>query len=79
MISLDGTIVANIAPTIVNKFHSVPLLPWLSVGYVVDFSSKLAMSRSHVIVLWLVVSSLYSLSERYTKDMTRNGSTSSLL
>ena len=30
--SLDGTIVADLVPSIVNDFESVPLLPWLSVG-----------------------------------------------
>jgi hypothetical protein len=30
--SLDGTIVADLVPSIVNEFDSVPLLPWLSVG-----------------------------------------------
>lgn len=30
--SLDGTIVADLVPSIVNDFHSVALLPWLSVG-----------------------------------------------
>lgn len=30
--SLDGTIVADLVPSIVNEFDSVPLLPWLAVG-----------------------------------------------
>ena len=33
MYSLDGTIVADLVPSIVNEFDSVPLLPWLSVGF----------------------------------------------
>ncbi|OCK99433.1 MFS general substrate transporter [Cenococcum geophilum 1.58] len=33
MYSLDGTIVADLVPSIVNDFESVPLLPWLSVGF----------------------------------------------
>jgi MFS family permease len=33
--SLDGTIVADLGPSIVNEFDSVPLLPWLSVGFMV--------------------------------------------
>ncbi|KAI9786521.1 MAG: hypothetical protein M1816_007903 [Peltula sp. TS41687] len=33
--SLDGTIVADLVPSIVNDFDSVPLLPWLSVGFMV--------------------------------------------
>ncbi|KAH8651949.1 major facilitator superfamily domain-containing protein [Tricladium varicosporioides] len=35
MYSLDGTIVADLVPSIVNEFDSVPLLPWLSVGFMV--------------------------------------------
>ncbi|KAG9707501.1 hypothetical protein KCU73_g17635, partial [Aureobasidium melanogenum] len=35
MYSLDGTIVADLIPSIVNEFDSVPLLPWLSVGFMV--------------------------------------------
>ncbi|KAG9984867.1 major facilitator superfamily transporter, partial [Aureobasidium melanogenum] len=35
MYSLDGTIVAVLVPSIVNEFDSVPLLPWLSVGFMV--------------------------------------------
>lgn len=35
MYSLDGTIVADLVPSIVNQFHSVLLLPWLSVGFMV--------------------------------------------
>ncbi len=35
MYSLDGTIVADLVPSIVNEFESVPLLPWLSVGFMV--------------------------------------------
>ncbi|KAF2088014.1 major facilitator superfamily transporter [Saccharata proteae CBS 121410] len=31
--SLDGTIVADLVPSIVNDFDSVSLLPWLSVGF----------------------------------------------
>ncbi|KAJ5375246.1 Major facilitator superfamily domain general substrate transporter [Penicillium concentricum] len=33
--SLDNTIVANIAPTIVNEFNAVEDLPWLSVGFMI--------------------------------------------
>ncbi|KAJ5972566.1 Major facilitator superfamily domain general substrate transporter [Penicillium vulpinum] len=33
--SLDNTIVANIAPKIVNHFNSVEDLPWLSVGFMI--------------------------------------------
>ncbi|OQE43042.1 hypothetical protein PENCOP_c003G06262 [Penicillium coprophilum] len=33
--SLDNTIVANIAPTIVNDFNAVEDLPWLSVGFMI--------------------------------------------
>ncbi|KAF2137121.1 uncharacterized protein K452DRAFT_362141 [Aplosporella prunicola CBS 121167] len=33
--SLDGTITADLVPSIVNDFDSVPLLPWLSVGFMV--------------------------------------------
>ncbi|KAJ5296301.1 uncharacterized protein N7443_007194 [Penicillium atrosanguineum] len=33
--SLDNTIVANIAPEIVNKFNAVEDLPWLSVGFMI--------------------------------------------
>lgn len=33
--SLDGTIVADLVPSIVNDFDSVSLLPWLSVGFMV--------------------------------------------
>lgn len=33
--SLDGTIVADLVPSIVNEFDSVPLLPWLAVGFMV--------------------------------------------
>ncbi|KAJ5598864.1 Major facilitator superfamily domain general substrate transporter [Penicillium hordei] len=33
--ALDNTIVANIAPEIVNQFHAVEDLPWLSVGFVI--------------------------------------------
>ncbi|KAF3385247.1 Efflux pump roqT [Penicillium rolfsii] len=33
--SLDNTIVANIAPKIVNKFDAVEDLPWLSVGFMI--------------------------------------------
>jgi MFS family permease len=32
---LDNTIVANIAPTIVQTFSAVPQLPWLSVGFMI--------------------------------------------
>jgi MFS family permease len=35
MYSLDGTIVADLVPSISNEFHAVPLLPWLSVGFMV--------------------------------------------
>lgn len=35
MYSLDGTIVADLVPSIANEFHAVPLLPWLSVGFMV--------------------------------------------
>lgn len=35
MYSLDGTIVADLVPSIVNDFDSVTLLPWLSVGFMV--------------------------------------------
>ena len=35
MYSLDGTIVADLVPSIVNDFESVALLPWLSVGFMV--------------------------------------------
>ena len=35
MYSLDGTIVADLVPSIVNEFESVALLPWLSVGFMV--------------------------------------------
>lgn len=31
--SLDNTITADLTPEIVNAFGSVPLLPWLSVGF----------------------------------------------
>ncbi|MCJ1392118.1 hypothetical protein MMC18_004985 [Xylographa bjoerkii] len=31
--SLDGTIVADLVPSIANEFDSLPLLPWLSVGF----------------------------------------------
>lgn len=33
--SLDNTITADLVPAIVNDFDSVPLLPWLSVGFMV--------------------------------------------
>jgi len=33
MYALDGTIVADLVPAIVNDFDSVLLLPWLSVGF----------------------------------------------
>ncbi|KAF9639913.1 hypothetical protein BFW01_g11719 [Lasiodiplodia theobromae] len=33
--SLDGTITADLVPSIVNEFNSVELLPWLSVGFMV--------------------------------------------
>ncbi|KAK1150022.1 hypothetical protein N8T08_003580 [Aspergillus melleus] len=33
--ALDNTIVANIAPTIVNHFDAVENLPWLSVGFMI--------------------------------------------
>ncbi|KAJ5462578.1 Major facilitator superfamily domaingeneral substrate transporter [Penicillium sp. IBT 31633x] len=33
--SLDNTIVANIAPVIVNDFNAVEDLPWLSVGFMI--------------------------------------------
>ncbi|GKZ37878.1 hypothetical protein AbraIFM66950_009706 [Aspergillus brasiliensis] len=33
--ALDNTIVANIAPAIVNHFDSVENLPWLSVGFMI--------------------------------------------
>ncbi|KAK0635857.1 major facilitator superfamily transporter [Bombardia bombarda] len=32
--SLDSTITADLVPAIVNDFSSVPMLPWLSVGFV---------------------------------------------
>lgn len=35
MYSLDGTIVADLVPSIANEFQAVPLLPWLSVGFMV--------------------------------------------
>lgn len=33
--SLDGTITADLVPSIVNEFDAVPLLSWLSVGFMV--------------------------------------------
>ncbi|KAE8421983.1 major facilitator superfamily domain-containing protein [Aspergillus pseudocaelatus] len=48
--ALDNTIVANIAPAIVNHFESVENLPWMSVGFMIG-----------AVAMVLIVGKLYTL------------------
>ncbi|KAE8166776.1 major facilitator superfamily domain-containing protein [Aspergillus tamarii] len=48
--ALDNTIVANIAPAIVNHFESVENLPWMSVGFMIGAAAMV-----------LIVGKLYTL------------------
>ncbi|KAE8137951.1 major facilitator superfamily domain-containing protein [Aspergillus pseudotamarii] len=48
--ALDNTIVANIAPVIVNHFESVEDLPWMSVGFMIG-----------AVAMVLIVGKLYTL------------------
>ncbi|KAI0442994.1 major facilitator superfamily transporter [Xylaria telfairii] len=48
--ALDNTITANLIPVISNEFHSVDLLPWLSVGFVLGgYVAILPMAKLYAI------------------------------
>lgn len=41
LFALDNTIVADVQPAIVNEFHDVAMLPWLSVAFLLGAASTL--------------------------------------
>lgn len=47
LFALDNTIVADVQPAIVEQFHDLELLPWLSVAFMLGAASTL--------LVWLVL------------------------